>query len=198
MKKCKRCLKTKPHNEFTKSPSNRDGYMSQCKPCKVELNREYGRTPKGRMSYSWSTQVNSSKARGHQPPAYTRRELYEWALGQGLLDLVEMWKLSGYQKDLTPSVDRLDDSKGYTFDNIRLVTWRENNEKMYTTRKSGERITRQNRKVQQLDLDGNLVAEYPSVAAASRVTGIQRTNINANCSGYKTYEHVGGCLWKYA
>jgi hypothetical protein len=41
--------------------------------------------------------------------------------------LYKNWVKSGYEKNFRPSVDRLDSTKGYSFDNIRLVTWKENN-----------------------------------------------------------------------
>lgn len=198
MKKCKRCELTKPYDMFTKSPSNKDGFVTVCKPCKAEQNREYGRTPKGRLSFIFASQRGSSKERGHPEPTYSRKELYEWAYQNGYEDLHTSWADSGFQKDLAPSVDRLDDSRGYSMDNIRLVTWKENNDKMYATRKAGTRITAQNKAVNQLALDGSFIKTYPSVATAGRATGIQRTNINAYCKGNKTSAHVGGFLWEYA
>lgn len=36
------------------------------------------------------------------------------------------WVKSGYQRSLTPSVDRIDSSKGYDIDNIQWLTFAEN------------------------------------------------------------------------
>jgi hypothetical protein len=44
-------------------------------------------------------------------------------------ELYNNWIDSGYKKSDKPSVDRIDDYKGYSFDNIQLMTWKENNKK---------------------------------------------------------------------
>lgn len=198
MKNCKRCEALKDLSEFSRAASNKDGRNSTCKPCVVDRNREYWRTPKGRISYIFNGQKRSSADRGHPPPTYTQQELTVWALQQGLDNLVLKWAQEGYLKDLAPSVDRLDDNQGYTLTNIRLVTWQENNEKMYTNRKSCERITRQNRKVKQLDAHGNVIATYDSIASASRITEITRVNINDVCRKKKHCLTAGGYTWQYA
>jgi hypothetical protein len=124
--------------------------------------------------------------------------LTNWAIGQGLFALADAWRASGYEKDLSPSIDRIDPNQGYFFGNIRLVTWAENNEKAYEDRKSCAHVTRQNKKVRQLALDGSLIQVFDSIAAAARATGIQRTNINAMCAGRPQYKSVGGFLWEHA
>ena len=198
MKNCKRCKQLKALDAFSKASANSDGHSHTCKPCVVDRNREYWRTPEGRMSQIYAIQTVSSKERGHPPPQYSRKELTVWAFNQGLVELVTAWADSGYSKDLAPSVDRLDDSKGYSFSNIRLVTWQENNEKMYADRKVCNRITRQNRKVQQLDEVGNVLATFDSIAFAARSTGITRININDVCRGKKHCLTAGGFYWRYA
>lgn len=196
-KTCSKCNEAKEYAEFSKSKSCKDGYQGTCKACVVIRNRDYSRTPKGRMAYIYATQGTSSKARNHPKPTYTAAELYAWAQANGLGGLMVTWEASGYSKDLCPSVDRIDTTKGYAFDNIRLVTWKENNDVQYEDRLSGKVVTKQNRSVDQWSLDGELVATYPSIAAAARASGVQRANINAQCSGYKSGPY-GGFNWKYA
>ena len=149
----------------------------------VLRNQEYWRTPVGRISKIYATQVMSSKQRKHPPPNYSRTELTEWAFRNGLDALFTTWQGSGYLKELTPSVDRRDPNQSYSLDNIRLVTWTENNEKAYEDRKSCTHITKQNRRIEQLALDGTHVAYHDSIASAARKTGILRTNINGMCKG---------------
>ena len=49
--------------------------------------------------------------------------------------------------------------------------------------------------VQQLDADGNVVAEYPSTIEAERVTGTSRYQIRMCCNG--KYKTAGGYRWKF-
>lgn len=197
MKKCKQCGIAKHLDEFTVSLTSKDGYVSECKPCKVAYVREHYRSAAGRISYIYLAQKKSSKVRRHPLPAYTKKELMSWALDHGLNLLMDEWKASNYLKDLAPSVDRYDPYKPYSFDNIRLVRWKDNNSKAYEDRKSCKHITSQNRKVRQKTLDGTLIAEYDSISNASRNTGITRNNINDVCRGKPHCKSAGGYLWEY-
>lgn len=197
-KKCRRCNQLKDYTHFSRAEKNKDGYANTCKPCVSLRNRDYWRTPTGRMSFIYNTQKYNSRVRGHPAPAYTQHELTDWAFKQGLQRLVTEWAAAGYPKDLAPSVDRLDDSKGYHLDNIRLVTWTENNNKMYVNRKSCSRVTIQNQQIQQLSFEGHLINTYDSIAHASRLTGITRTNINNVCKKNGTRKSAGGYIWRYA
>jgi len=52
------------------------------------------------------------------------------------------------------------------------------------------------KKVLQLDLDGNILNTYLSVAEASRQTGISKSPIAKTCRGEQ--EQTGGYFWKYS
>lgn len=198
-KTCKSCLLHKPHGDFSRAERNRDGYGNLCKPCVVLKNTTYWQTPYGRISYIRNTQKTSSKARGHGIPRYSQNELFDWAVDNNLFALCAAWEASGFDKDLAPSIDRKDVTVGYSFENIRLVTWKENNDAQYADRKSCKVVTRQNRAVRQLSLTGELIATHKSIAAAARATNAVRTNINCMCSGTNpNIKSVGGFLWEYA
>ena len=49
--------------------------------------------------------------------------------------------------------------------------------------------------IQQLDADGNVVAEYPSAIEAQRATGTNRKRIRMCCNG--KYKTAGGYCWKF-
>jgi len=54
-------------------------------------------------------------------------EFYSWALNdKDFLQLFENYTVSGYQRRLAPSVDRIDSKKGYSLDNMEFVTMSEN------------------------------------------------------------------------
>lgn len=52
--------------------------------------------------------------------------------------------------------------------------------------------------VLQYDLEGNLIAKFPSTAEAQRCTGIRHQQINGCCRGEYGYKTAGGFIWKYA
>jgi len=197
-KKCRRCGQLKGLNEFSKAMNNADGHNNTCKPCVVDRNREYWRTPEGRLSQIFSHQQVVSRERGHPPPQYSREELYEWAYQNRYEQLYLQWKSHNFPKSLAPSIDRLNDSLGYSLQNIQLVTWDENNQKMYDQRKTCQRVTQQNKKIEQLSLDGKHIAFFDSISHAARSTGITRTNINGMCKNKPNVKSVGGFIWRYA
>lgn len=193
-KRCSKCNEEKNVSEFSKAQGNADGYNSLCMPCVAERVRAYYKTSKGVIGHIYNTQKTSSKARGHVPPAYTKEELNVWLLSQGFDVFFDVWVASGYEKDLRPSADRLDSNLPYTFDNLRLVTWAENNQAVAVERKSCKLVTKQCRGIKQI-FDGMTINTFKSVAMAARETGIQRTNINATCKG--RVPRAGGYCWEY-
>lgn len=196
-KRCNRCNELKSLDAFSVSSHNKGGHTHICKPCVVLRNTEYWRTAPGRISQIFAVQTVCSKQRKHPKPAYTRAELTVWAYQHGLEDLWKTWRISGYSKELTPSIDRLDPNNGYSLSNIRLVTWAENNEKAYEDRKSCRHVTKQNRSVRQLTLTGELISTFESISAAARQTGITRVNINDVCRKKIHCMTAGGFIWEY-
>lgn len=56
-----------------------------------------------------------------------RDQFYEWALSSNQFHkLFSLWESSGYDRKLTPSVDRIDSSSGYRIENMEWVTHSEN------------------------------------------------------------------------
>lgn len=197
-KKCNRCEQVKSLDFFSKQRSNKGGYAHICKACVVERNMEYWRTPSGRVSQIFAVQTMCSKQRRHPKPDYSRADLTEWAYANGLDTLWQAWRDSGYSKNLSPSVDRKNPNLPYMLSNIRLVTWQENNDKAYEDRKQCIHVTKQARSVKQMDMQGNVIAEFASIANAARTLGITRVNINDVCRGKKHCLTAGGYLWAYS
>lgn len=87
-------------------------------------------TLSGCMSKIYNSQRINSKIRGHGLLPYNKYELIDWVLKQPQAWTVyERWKLSNYDINLTPSIDRIEDDLGYSFDNIRIITWEDNRAK---------------------------------------------------------------------
>lgn len=56
-----------------------------------------------------------------------RDEFYAWADASAEFHaLFEAWEAAGYDRHITPSVDRIDSDRGYSLDNMRWVPFREN------------------------------------------------------------------------
>ena len=71
--------------------------------------------------------------------------------------LYNEWVKNKYISGLIPSVDRIESSKPYALDNIRLMTWMENNELGSTERR---------RPVLKFTLDGTFVKRYDKMMSA--------------------------------
>lgn len=95
-------------------------------------NSKYWKTPNGKLMMTYNNM--NRRVRG-----YVKSHLYK---GLDLLDrdvfyswsksnkdwrnLYNNWVLSGYERKLSPSIDRVDSSLGYTIENIRWITLSEN------------------------------------------------------------------------
>ncbi len=60
----------------------------------------------------------------------TKKEFITWAsYNKDFHSLFKQWELSGYERTLSPSIDRIDDNKGYTVCNMQFITQGENSAK---------------------------------------------------------------------
>lgn len=173
MKKCKDCFIEKPRSEFY-------GVQNECKECtkkrvKENLKRNgnaYYFSEIGVLRTIYSTQKSNQKKRGHGSLPYTKKELSEWMHDNGFVELYLKWKKSGFSSKLKPSVDRIDDSCGYSFCNIRLVTWGENrvhqaSDIINAVGPSGSRC----KKVLKMNENMEIIREYKSFSEARRCEG---------------------------
>lgn len=158
--------------------------------------QEYYRTITGLISNMFSNQRKTSRRRKHSPPQYSHQEFLDWVLSQPNFDaLYTKWKKNDYNRFYVPSIDRIDDTKPYSFDNITLTDWKTNFDKGNSDRKSCKKITL-HRPVWQLDLSGKKIRKFLSVASAARETGTQRVSLYKTCGGI--YKTAGGYKWQYA
>jgi hypothetical protein len=195
MKKCTKCWDLT--DNFTKDCKMKDWLYSICKVCCNNISKEYIKTKEWLSLKMYDWQKRSSKKRGYNLPNYTLKEFRYWLFSQeNFNSIYNNWIDSWYEKDLIPSVDRLDDYISYTIENIRLTTWLENKSKWHTDRKSW--INNKNSKsVISIDLITWEEKQYYSIMQASRETWTNRWNISSCCNGNNYYKTVWGFKWKY-
>ena len=78
------------------------------------------------ITQAYSSVRYKSKRRGDKIPDFSKQELREWLFENKLNDLWQQYVSSEYDINKKPSIDRIDDYKGYEFSNMQLITWREN------------------------------------------------------------------------
>ena len=114
---------------YHKSSQNPDGYHNQCKDCRSKVADDFKKSVPGFSAKVHSRMGSSSKTRNHPAPNFTTEELSDWFEAQdNFKELWDNWVESGYETDLAPSPDRIDSDLPYTFDNMRVITWAQNNQ----------------------------------------------------------------------
>ena len=195
MKECSRCGQLKDESEFWKYKRLKCGLMASCRQCNKKTKVKYVRTIQGVVVKLYNHQIENSKKRSHELPSYSEQELYEWLNSQDLFHkLFNEWVSCEYDTNKKPSVDRKDDYKPYSFDNIQIMTWEQNRNKYYSDRRNGIN-NKGNKTVLQYDLNGVFIEEYISIAQAKRETGVSNSVISKCCKG--EYKTAGSYIWKY-
>jgi hypothetical protein len=172
MKTCNLCKLTKPKTEFGYRKDGKDGLHARCKPCIEESESRYSKSLKTLVTAIYSKQRSKSKDRKHPNPSYTKIELMEYILEHPNFESIyKAWINSNYNSWYKPSIDRIDISLGYSFDNIRLVTWRENHQ-------AQKRLT--SIPIYRIDrYSGRILSEYDSIMDACRKHGLESSSLSA-------------------
>jgi hypothetical protein len=171
MKKCTKCDIEKPLNEFSKDTYKKTGLKSWCKICANTHNINRRRTIKGKLIEMYKDQVTRSKNNDYGLPTYTKDDFIDYWIDNPLyIELYTNWVNSGYKKDLAPSIDRIDNYKGYSFENTQLMTSIENILKGTSDMKSGIN-NKQNTAIIMTDVDGT-ETEFYSINHGARQTNI--------------------------
>lgn len=180
MKKCNKCLYEKPKSDFYKHKKSKDGLNGACKDCVKKAVRsrskivgsKYDFTEHGVIRVIYKTQKRHQKIRGHGDMPYSKDQLSSWMYRNGYKEMYDRWVSEGHDTNLKPSVDRINSNLGYSFENIRLVTWKENRLNQANDIKNGVGSGgRRTKKLLKLCKDKKIVCEYVSYQGARRDMG---------------------------
>ena len=191
MKKCTKCKQEKELSSFTKDKSRKEGLQCWCRSC----SQEYRHSKEAQAHILYGHQIGNSKHRKMELPSYSLEDFVKWLDNQPLFDtLYNNWVLSGYKKELKPSVDRNNDYLGYSLDNIKLVIWRQNRIKGNVDRRNGIN-NKGSKSVLQFSLNGEFIKRYHSIRQAGREANINSGHICQCCLGRQNT--AGGFNWEH-
>ncbi len=137
-KTCSTCKIEKPIIEFTRNKSQPTGYMCYCKDCNNKRNKKFRRDPNNLKRacarvFSYIARRVRVKNLSIDIDVSFIEHLYNIQGGRCAYTGDNLSLESGLNS--TMSVDRVDSSKGYTKDNVKLVTWEVNNMKQSASMK---------------------------------------------------------------
>lgn len=152
-KPCNRCFKDLPLFDFSKNKTAVDGLQNRCKKCDKEYQqtrriknkdyllayqRKYQAKRRKNFEYRLQMLLNASKQRAilknreHSITLEDIKELYPIDGKCPVFGFDLEFNSEGF-KETSPSIDRIDSSKGYTKDNIQIISWKANRLKSCAT-----------------------------------------------------------------
>ena len=183
---CVKCKENKPKSSFSKDKTKSNGLSSYCKGCASIVNKEYRRSKLGIITGLYKHHKYRCKLRGWVLD-YNKDDLMNWCNDQSLFTkLYNDWIASGYSKNLSVSIDRINHKLPYSLSNIQLMTWESNNEKGYI--ENGHPVL-------QFDKEGNFIEEFTSINKAGIKNNTCPSSIRKVCIGER--KSSGGYLWDY-
>tara|TARA_R110000822_G_scaffold23066_4_gene71606 strand:+ start:4911 stop:5504 length:594 start_codon:yes stop_codon:yes gene_type:complete len=173
MKVCKECNKEKELSLFY-------GVQGECKECTKKRVKDNSQRVGSKYDFSeigvvrviYKTQKRHNKSRGYGDMPYTKKELSTWLYSNHFKSLYDSWVRSGWIKSKKPSIDRINDFKGYSFSNIKLGTWASNIKHQHQDITNGTGTSGLRCKlIYKYDGVKNLIATYVSYSSAARDMG---------------------------
>jgi len=136
---CKDC-RTEQQNEWvSNNPDrvklNKYRWAKENKEKVRSYRTHYLKTKRGFIGSTYTNMDSRVKGR-NKPWLYKgldicdRMEFVEWTMNDRMFNILfDTWERSGYDMKLTPSIDRINSSRGYTFDNMGWITHSENSQR---------------------------------------------------------------------
>lgn len=158
IKKCFKCKRKKEKTGFYKHSLMADGRLGKCKECaKKDVRENYHKRREQYAEYDRKRIRNdfnyifthrysmmTTRTTGRSGRKYhvmgrkimSKKAFDEWCNDpqnlQSFTRLHDGWKQSGYRRNLCPSIDRIDNKRGYVEDNIQWITCRDNTKKYHS------------------------------------------------------------------
>ena len=181
-KTCTSCNMTLDKQFFYKRSARKKAISSECKQCLQQRALDFKRTKKGWMARAFQAMKQRERKRGHCSIDYNLGDFERYiSLNKDFDKLYNKWVKSGYKKSLAPSVDRLEDTLGYSIGNIQITSWKDNNKKSHEYNSNGKSVRKYTPVLQYFD--GKLVGRFFSIAEAGRKTGIPSKYIQRVVNG---------------
>ena len=230
-KTCSDCKEAKRVSEFYKNKTKTGFYYSSiCKKCaiirvekyrktapkevkeKISARRKIYRENKKQEKETWFKKIYAAMKKRNRNKfglelCFSLEEFQNWVSQNYQEEFHKMFSdyvKSGFDKAICPSIDRIDDYKGYSFDNMQLLTWEENNKKGRECQKNkkscAEVATKYcSKTVIQFDTNMNFIREYKSAHEVERETGFRANLIARACrrnrDGFRCVSK--GYIWFY-
>lgn len=150
-KECPKCNTEKLLTAFNNNKASKDGKQRLCRICDNESTKHnkskrdhkayekaYRKARFNDIDFRLKGLLNASKARANQKQrehSITLQDLYELYPKDNkcpVFGFELQWNTAGF-RETSPSIDRIDSSRGYTKDNIQIISWKANRLKAYAT-----------------------------------------------------------------
>lgn len=143
---CSQCKEEKLPAEFSLNNAAKDGLQYKCRTCDVKYqaqrrdankdkfatySREYQRGRRQNFNYRLQMLINASKQRAklndreHDIDVEDIKAIYPVDGCCPIFGIKLEFNGAGF-RDSSPSIDRIDSTKGYTRDNIQVISWKAN------------------------------------------------------------------------
>ena len=150
---CNTCKEAKPLAMFTKNKSAPDGLQYKCRACDViyqakrrsdnaekmlKYGRDYQKSRRQDFNYRLQMLINASKQRAKNKDrdhSITVEDIKAIYPSDGCCPIFGMkleFNNAGFREN-SPSIDRIDSTKGYTPNNIQIISWKANRIKGYAS-----------------------------------------------------------------